>query len=69
MQTVGRCVLGGSTLFRDMLLLLRSSVQSSRSVPMFGVVARDVVWVESVSLMHMVDRRRAAAVIDRVRRR
>ena len=69
MQTVGRCVLGGSTLFRDMLLLLGSSVQSSRLVPVSGVVAQDVVWVESVSLMHTVDRRRAAAVIDRVRRR
>jgi hypothetical protein len=68
-QTVGRCVLGGSTLFHDMLLLLGSSVQSSRLVPVSGVVDQDVVWVESVSLMHTVDRCWAAAVIDRVRHR
>ena len=70
MQTVGRCILGGAALFHDMLLLLGSSIQSSRSMSASGVVARDVAWVESVSMMmHTVGRCRAAAVIDRVRRR
>ena len=69
MQTFGRCVLGGSTLCHDMLLLLGSSAQSGRAVSGSGVVVRDVVWVESVSMMHTVGRCRAVVVIDRVMRR
>jgi len=65
-HTVGRVLLGGIIPYHDMPLLLGSSVQSGLPVVGVVVVSWGICGLVSVSRMHTVCRRCAAAVINRV---